>query len=257
MRTLPFESRHGRSFAEISNPTKAAVVSGVFFAHLALFGMLTVLTDVPRRAVDVTPVDVLFLRSEAPAMRVAPANLASSATAPATKPKEKVTPPQKSLPHPNPDFLLPSPKTETVVHDIPDKTPPSDTLISDAPTTADDTASASASGANTPARSDAPSDAGEFAAYPNAKEIRYRVKPAPIYPPRAAQLKEEGRVIVRVLIDENGAPKTARVMQSSGFKRLDDAALNAVSRARFYPYEEGGRAYAAWADVPIAFALPR
>ena len=43
--------------------------------------------------------------------------------------------------------------------------------------------------------------------------------------------------------------------QSSGFERLDRAALSGVQRARFKPYTENGRPMAGWARIPIPFEL--
>ena len=45
--------------------------------------------------------------------------------------------------------------------------------------------------------------------------------------------------------------------QSSGFARLDDAALAGVQRARFKPYSENGVPTAGWARIPIPFELER
>ena len=74
-------------------------------------------------------------------------------------------------------------------------------------------------------------------------------------PPASARAGESGRSVVRVLIDESGLPRTVQIAQSSGFKRLDDAALTAVRRARFHPYTENGQAQAGWAHIPLVFEL--
>ncbi|MDP3137817.1 MAG: energy transducer TonB, partial [Burkholderiaceae bacterium] len=50
--------------------------------------------------------------------------------------------------------------------------------------------------------------------------------------------------------------KEARVTRSSGFERLDQAALNAVLRDwRFVPGKRGGVPEAMWFNVPINFVL--
>jgi protein TonB len=63
--------------------------------------------------------------------------------------------------------------------------------------------------------------------------------------------------VVRVLIDETGLPRSVQLAQSSGFKRLDDAALAAVRRARFHPYTENGRPLSGWASIPLVFELEK
>jgi protein TonB len=80
--------------------------------------------------------------------------------------------------------------------------------------------------------------------------------PPPIEYPRASRkLREAGRVIVRVYVDEAGMPRVTQVKRSSGFVRLDDAALEAVQKARFKPYIEHGMAVAGWALIPLDFDL--
>ena len=48
-----------------------------------------------------------------------------------------------------------------------------------------------------------------------------------------------------------------QLAQSSGFARLDEAALAGVQRARFKPYTENGVPTAGWARIPIPFELER
>ena len=52
-------------------------------------------------------------------------------------------------------------------------------------------------------------------------------------------------------------PRTVQVSRSSGFTRLDDAALSAVQKARFKPYTENGQPTAGWALVPLDFTLEK
>jgi len=80
-------------------------------------------------------------------------------------------------------------------------------------------------------------------------------RPMPEYPRMSQRRGEQGRVVVRVLISPEGRVMNATVQQSSGHKRLDDAALKAVRSARFKPYTENGHAYRALADIPFDFVL--
>jgi len=90
-----------------------------------------------------------------------------------------------------------------------------------------------------------------------ASAVQYLVAPAPVYSRTSARLKEAGRVVVRVWIDEGGLPRDAQVATSSGYARLDDSAVSAVRLARFKPCMENGVAVAGWALIPIEFELPR
>lgn len=79
--------------------------------------------------------------------------------------------------------------------------------------------------------------------------------PVPEYPEISQMRHEEGHVVIRVLIDPQGRIQKATVRTSSGYERLDQAALEALSSARFKPYTENGVAYSALADIPFDFVL--
>jgi protein TonB len=83
----------------------------------------------------------------------------------------------------------------------------------------------------------------------------YLDNPAPAYPPRSKRLGETGTVLLRVVVDENGRPESVDVATSSGFARLDRAALDAVRRWKFVPAKQGGRAVKAAVLVPLEFQL--
>src|SRR5437773_1053136 len=53
--------------------------------------------------------------------------------------------------------------------------------------------------------------------------IRYIVPPAPAYSRISARMRESGRAVVRVFIDEGGLPRSVQLATSTGFARLDDA----------------------------------
>ena len=86
--------------------------------------------------------------------------------------------------------------------------------------------------------------------------VQYLVPPAPVYSRMSAKMRESGKVLVRVYIDEAGLPRNVQLANSTGFPRLDDAALAAVRNCRFKPYLENGVAVAGWAAIPIEFELP-
>jgi protein TonB len=87
--------------------------------------------------------------------------------------------------------------------------------------------------------------------------VEYLREPAPRYPPQSRKLREQGLVVLRVLIDERGTACSIEVESSSGYARLDLAAREAVSRAAFRPYVEDGMPRRALVLIPIEFSLNR
>lgn len=76
------------------------------------------------------------------------------------------------------------------------------------------------------------------------------------YPPISRRMREEGRVVLRVLVGANGAAKEVQIKSSSGFSRLDNAARDAALRNwRFTPSKRGGKPIDDWYDIPINFTL--
>jgi protein TonB len=64
-------------------------------------------------------------------------------------------------------------------------------------------------------------------------------------------------VIVRVLIGTDGNAQDAQVQKSSGFRRLDEAALKAARSWKYVPGKRGGVAEAMWVNVPVNWELKR
>ncbi|MEY2659367.1 MAG: hypothetical protein RLZZ123_539 [Pseudomonadota bacterium] len=95
---------------------------------------------------------------------------------------------------------------------------------------------------------------GEAMTLPNLS-ASYLNNPPPVYPPISKRMGEQGRVVMRVLIDEQGFPQKAELMAGSGYSRLDQAAEKAVMSWRYVPGQRGGRPQAMWFNVPISFEL--
>lgn len=87
-------------------------------------------------------------------------------------------------------------------------------------------------------------------------QANYLNNPKPSYPSRSMALGEEGRVMLRVAVNEHGHPVRVEIVRSSGFPRLDEAARRTVERGwRFAPARRGEQAVAGVVQVPISFAL--
>ena len=83
----------------------------------------------------------------------------------------------------------------------------------------------------------------------------YLSNPAPVYPRRSRMLEEEGTVKLQVHVSEEGNALGVQLFKSSGFSRLDDAALNAVKSWRFVPAKRGDQSIEGWVIVPVSFKL--
>lgn len=83
----------------------------------------------------------------------------------------------------------------------------------------------------------------------------YLNNPAPAYPPLSRRMREEGKVMLRVVVKPDGLPGRIETARSSGSERLDAAARNAVSRWRFVPARQGEHAIESSVLVPIIFKL--
>jgi protein TonB len=93
---------------------------------------------------------------------------------------------------------------------------------------------------------------------PSLTEIQVDVGPPPPYPAMALRRGLEGRVLLRVRVDEQGRPAEVTIEKSSGVRLLDEAALKFVqARWYFVPLKRDGLAIAADALVPIVFRIDR
>ena len=77
----------------------------------------------------------------------------------------------------------------------------------------------------------------------------------PNYPTRSRRLNEQGRVLLRVELGEDGRVLSATVKVSSGFPSLDEAAVSAVKTWRCKSAIQNGVAVPAVALQPFAFIL--
>lgn len=93
---------------------------------------------------------------------------------------------------------------------------------------------------------------------PVVTQAQYRTPPpAPRYPKLALKRRQSGEVLVRVMVAATGQIVTTKVVRSSGFKLLDQAALHSVSRWQFEPWRLDGIAQRSWVEVPVDFTIKR
>lgn len=214
------------------------IASSVLVLHVGALWALQ--SGLLRRAVEiVVPVEILSQMIEPPRPKVEP-----PPPPPAPKPPEPVKPTvvKRAEPTPPPPQPLaiadptPAPAAPTGVVAPPAPLPPIAAPVAVAP--------APPAPPPAPVKVELPSS-----------DADYLQNPKPAYPPISKRLGEQGKVVVRVLIGADGNAQKAEIRQSSGFERLDQAALATVLKWRYVPGKRGGVAEAMWFNVPINFVL--
>jgi protein TonB len=87
-----------------------------------------------------------------------------------------------------------------------------------------------------------------------APSFLYREMPA--YPAFARKLGKEGRVLLRLTIDERGDLIEIEVLEKAGFGFVE-AAVDAVKKSTFLPAKKNGKPVASRALLPVRFLLRR
>jgi len=77
----------------------------------------------------------------------------------------------------------------------------------------------------------------------------------PKYPESARMAGEEGAVQLAFLIGVDGKIKDNKILSSSGFRRLDIAARDALELCKFQPGTENGQPVESWAKIKYVWRL--
>jgi protein TonB len=102
-----------------------------------------------------------------------------------------------------------------------------------------------------------PSPPAPAAVVPPNVRAAYANNPQPVYPSASRRLNEQGISRLRVLVGADGRVQNLELEKSSGFARLDAAAMTAVRDWKFAPARQGESAVPAWVLVPINWKLER
>ena len=79
--------------------------------------------------------------------------------------------------------------------------------------------------------------------------------PHPTYPLIARKKGWEGRVIIQAEIDREGNVYEIKVLESSGFKVLDNASLETLKKWKFTPARIGNKFVDDTVDIPVNFLI--
>lgn len=78
-----------------------------------------------------------------------------------------------------------------------------------------------------------------------------------VYPRWAVRQGWEGQINIAIEILTDGTVGRTKIMQSTGYRMLDDAAHKAVKSWRFQPAMENGKAVVTCIQIPVRFQLDR
>ena len=176
---------------------------------------------------------------------------------PAPEPKPQAPQPKVQAKAPTPKPAVPTPTPAVAPQPAPAPLAIAPSATAPAPSAAAPAAVAAATAsANTGSTTSAPAapTAPPKVELPSS-DADYLNNPKPQYPALSKRLQEQGKVVVRVLIGTDGQASQASVKVSSGFERLDQAALNTVLKWRYVPGKRGGVPEAMWFDVPVNWVL--
>lgn len=89
------------------------------------------------------------------------------------------------------------------------------------------------------------------------KEATWSTTPnvMPVYPLKSLLAKEEGKVMLKVVVTAEGLPELVEISRSSGYYELDNSAVKAVKQWKFIPAKRDGHPVAVTVQVPIMFSL--
>jgi len=93
---------------------------------------------------------------------------------------------------------------------------------------------------------------------PRSNPRRPNAGPEEMYPAMSKRLGEEGAVILLLTVDEEGKVTDATVQTSSGFERLDDAAVKEAKRSwRFLPGTKNGKPASMQMPYKVTFKITK
>jgi TonB family protein len=89
---------------------------------------------------------------------------------------------------------------------------------------------------------------------PAPPRLEIAVAPRAVYPAESRAAREEGTVRLKLQVAPSGQVQSVVILKSSGYPRLDAAAIQAARAMAYKPYEAAGEA-ALSAEVSVAFKL--
>nr|WP_310141490.1 TonB family protein [Burkholderia ambifaria] len=224
------------------NPRVIVVAVGVLAAHAVMLTAAWLHRNAPPpKSVEVQAITAQLITPAPIAQQVAAESIPQPAP---PKPVPRVKP--KVEPKPVPKAAKPTPQPVTQ-SPAPSPTP--------APAAADPTPAPAAPAPAAPAAAPGPArETMQVSAQKNVPTLQCNfVKPD--YPSMSRRRGESGTAYVHFVVGVTGKIESIDLQKSSGYPRLDDAALDAMRSTTCRPYIENGQAIRAARTQPYSFGL--
>lgn len=172
-----------------------------------------------------------------------------------------VTAPEPLPMRPQPPKPRPAPRPEPVPAPPAPQAPPSERAVTAPPAEPPAPEAPVAAMADPAPAAPAPAPSAPVAPEPATPVIPPRSdaahlsNPVPVYPVISRRLGEQGRVLLDVYILADGSVGELRLRRSSGYPRLDEAALAAVRHWRYVPARRGDQPIPYWYVQPLDFSM--
>ena len=103
----------------------------------------------------------------------------------------------------------------------------------------------------------APDDSPEdkFIPYDQAPRPKIPLSDLIIYPELAREAGIEGKIFVRAFINTKGIVTATKIVKGLPNTGLDEAALGAIKRSRWYPARQRDKKVGIWLTIPVDFSL--
>jgi len=228
--SVPMSALQGNNTQTISN---AVTFAGVVLLHV--LGLVWAAQQLSVSEPVVTPPSVVGV-------------LVAPEPEPAPPPPKPVPPPPKPEPKP-----VPTPKP--VAKPTPKPTPKPEPVREVAPEPVQQAAPAAPTPPAPPVQQATPAPEAPAPVTPPRTDAAHLNNPAPQYPALSRRLGEQGRVMLDVYILPDGSVGEIKLNRSSGFPRLDNAALQAVKTWKYVPAKRGDKPIPFWYVQPVSFVL--
>lgn len=163
--------------------------------------------------------------------------------------------PEPAPPPPKPVPPTPKPEPKPVVKPTPKPTERPEPVREVAPEPVQQTAPTTPAPPAPPVQQATPTPEAPAPVTPPRTDAAHLNNPAPQYPALSRRLGEQGRVMLDVYILPDGSVGEIKLNRSSGFPRLDNAALQAVKTWKYVPAKRGDKPIPFWYVQPVSFVL--
>ena len=228
--SVPMSALQGNNTQTISN---AVTFAGVVLLHV--LGLVWAAQQLSISEPVITPPSVVGV-------------LVAPEPEPAPPPPKPVPPPPKPEPKP-----VPTPKP--VAKPTPKPTPKPEPVREVAQEPVQQAAPTPPAPPSPPVQQATPAPEAPAPVTPPRTDAAHLNNPAPQYPALSRRLGEQGRVMLDVYILPDGSVGEIKLNRSSGFPRLDNAALQAVKTWKYVPAKRGDKPIPFWYVQPVSFVL--